>query len=195
MKYLIGIVMFFTLFSCKKNEAGASNLLSDANYLFEEIEGSDTKKALRKGTDGSILESGFVRNGKKEGQWIEFYPNTKKRKTITSYINGKLNGHYFEFNDQDYIESQAEFKNDVLDGVLIKFKFNSPVEVSNYKNGKLNGMKSIFSIYRKIEQEIEYKDDVIHGKMRQYDREGKLTAEYTFENGKQVGKNTAVKAK
>ncbi|MBK7096060.1 MAG: hypothetical protein IPH57_13800 [Saprospiraceae bacterium] len=189
MKYLFMTFIMLAFISCKKNDAHDSGTQALSNYEYENIEGTDTKKAFRKGPDGNILESGFVRNGKKEGQWIEFFPNTKKRKSITSYVNGKLNGHYFEFNEQDYMVSQAEFKNDVLDGVLIKFKFNSPIEISNLKNGKLNGTKSTFSIYRKIEQEIDYKDDVIHGKMKQYDKEGKLIAEYIFENGKKIGEN------
>ena len=190
MKNLIFILGLLFVFSCNSNSTGGGEnekTFSADQYDLEDIAGTSIKKAIRFDKDGNTVEEGFVRDGKKEGQWIEFNPKDGKIVSISSYINGKLNGKYIEFDSRGYLVKTADFINDNLNGKYIKYKYNKIIEESSYKNGKLNGIRTkYYDNNGKKQEEVEYKDDVIDGVVRYYDDKGELQIEYVYRNGKKV---------
>ncbi|HHH53929.1 MAG TPA: hypothetical protein ENK91_09745 [Bacteroidetes bacterium] len=189
MKKLIFVLGLFVIFSCNNSTGTKSNSKNFAADQFdlENLIGTDVKKAIKFDKDGNTVEEGFVKNGKKEGEWIEYNPKDGKIISITSYIDGKLNGKFIEFDNRGYLVKTADFKNDQLDGRYVKYKYNKIIEEANYENGKLNGIRTkYFDNNGKKQEEVEYKDDVIDGIVRYYDDKGELTIEYTYKNGKKV---------
>ena len=190
MKNLIFLFGLFLLFSCNSKQStdnGSEEVFNADEYSLESLQGTDVQKAVKVDKNGKVIEQGFVKNGEKTGQWIEFDPKKGTIKAITSYIDGKLNGLYIEFDNLGYKTIVAEFKDDDLNGKYTKYKYNKKLEEATYKNGKLNGVRIKYnnSNGKKLE-EIEYKDDVIDGKVRYYNDKGEIVLEYEYKNGKKV---------
>ena len=190
MKNLIFLFGLFLLFSCNANQesnAGNEQAFNADEYDFESLKGTDVQKVIKFDKNGNTIEQGFVKNGEKTGQWIEFDPQKGTIKAITSYIDGKLNGLYIEFDNLGYKTLVAEFKDDDLNGKYTKFKYNKKLEEASYKDGKLNGLRVKYnsSNGKKLE-EMEYKDDVIDGVVRYYNDKGEVVLEYVYKNGKKV---------
>jgi antitoxin component YwqK of YwqJK toxin-antitoxin module len=190
MKNLIFIFGLLFIFSCNNNTSSTNNTVASIDideYDFETIKGTDIEKALKFDKNGNTLAEGFVKNGIKEGEWVEYNVDKGVVSSITSYINGKLNGYYFEFDNRGYLVTQAGFKNDDLHGKLIKLKYGKPTETTDYKNGKLDGKKITYHRNGKIQEETEYKDGIIDGMKKFYNDKEELIMEYSYKNGKQVG--------
>ena len=189
MKNLIFIFGLLFLFSCNTNtpSKGGKKTFSTDSYDLENLKGTNIKKAVKYDKDGNTIEEGFIKDGIKEGQWIEYNPKDGKIKSITSYINGNLNGKYLEFDNRGYLMITAEFKNDDLNGKYIKYKYNKIIEEANYENGKLNGVRTkYFDGNGKKQEEVEYKNDVIDGVVRYFDDKGEVMLEYVYKNGKKI---------
>ena len=189
MKNLLLIFGLLFIFSCNNNRSskGGNKTFSTDGYDMETVKGTDIKKAVKYDKDGNTVEEGFIKNGKKEGQWIEYTPRDGKIKSISSYIGGNLNGTYIEFDNRGYMTRTAEFLNDDLNGKYKKYKYNKIIEEANYENGKLNGIRiKYYDNNGKKQEEVEYKDDVINGIVRYYDDKGKLQIEYKYKNGKKI---------
>ena len=190
MKNLIFLFGLFLLLSCNASQESGDSTGEAFNadeYTFESLKDSDVEKVTKYDDKGKKVEQGFIKNGEKTGQWVEYDPNKGTIKAITSYIDGKLNGLYIEFDNLGYKTIVAEFKDDDLNGKYIKYKYNKKLEEANYKNGKLNGVRIKYdkSSGKKLE-EIEYKDDVIDGKVKYYNDKGEVVLEYVYKNGKKV---------
>ena len=190
MKNLIFIFGLFLLFSCNNNQSSNSSneeAFKADEYDFEKLSGTNIENVIKFDKNGKTTEQGFVNNGLKTGQWVEFDPVKGNIKAITSYVDGKLNGLYIEFDNLGYKTIVAEFKDDDLNGKYTKYKFNKKIEEANYKNGKLNGIRTKYnnSNGKKLE-ETEYKDDVIDGTVRYYNDKGEIVLEYIYKNGKKV---------
>ena len=85
-------------------------------YILSDIGGSDLKRAERRNADGSILEEGFIQGGKKTGTWVIYHPKSMIPKLVVSYVDGKYNGIYLEFNDRGNLETRAGYSNNLLIG-------------------------------------------------------------------------------
>jgi len=191
MKNLILSFVLLSFFACtNSNSNSGSNVvkpLSGEEYKFEDIPGLDIKRVTQYDTKMAVIAEGFTKNGIKTGEWVEYGSKKGKLSTITAYVEGKLNGNYFEFDDRGYLVTQASFINDQLDGKVIKYKYGKAIEISNYKKGLLHGKKSLFHRNGNLQEEIDYNNDVIDGSMKFYNESGDLTMEYTYKNGEKIG--------
>ncbi len=169
------------------NKASAPASVNGDEYIFEDIPGTDVKRVKKLDTKNNVIEEGFVKNGLKTGEWVTYQKDKNYVSTITPYLNGKLNGTFFEFDKRGYLVSQAGFYNDELDGRVIKYQYGKPTEISEFKNGKLNGKKTIYSRGGQIQEEVEYKNGKVDGFMRYYNDKGEMIMEYMYKNGKKVG--------
>lgn len=193
-KFLLAI-LFMVGFTMACDSDATSNQVAtepmeefDPNaYILSEVPGTDYQKAVRKAADGSTLEEGFIRNGEKTGTWVTYHPNSIVPKTVVSYLNGKYNGIYMEFNDRGYLELQAAYHNNLLDGPWAKYRFGRPTNEAEYKDGKLNGVYREYVMNTgKLQKEITYKDGVMNGPYRFYNEKGEVTLEYDYENGERI---------
>ncbi len=168
------------------NNSAPANVNGD-EYIFEDIPGTVVQRVKKLDAKNNVIEEGFVKDGLKTGEWVTYSKDKIYVSTITPYLNGKLNGTYFEFDKRGYLVSQAGFKNDELDGRVIKYLYGKPTEVSEFKNGKLDGTKRVYSRSGQIQEEVEYKNGKVNGFMRYYNDEGQKIMEYEYKNGKKIG--------
>jgi antitoxin component YwqK of YwqJK toxin-antitoxin module len=157
-------------------------------YLTEEIPGSDFRRAERMAANGSLMEEGFLKDGKRVGTWVIYHPNSVIPKQVISYVDGRYNGIYLEFNNRGYLELRAEYKENLLDGPWAKYRFGRPTHEGTYVNGKLDGFYREYIMNTgKLTKEISYKNGVIDGPYRFYNEDGEVTLEYEYRNGEKVG--------
>lgn len=189
-------LLFLTLFVLSCTPSGESpeiatqpvEAFNPNSYIVTNVEGSDLQKAERKAADGSVIEEGFLKNGKKTGTWVIYHPNSTVPKTVISYIDGKYNGIYLELNNRGYLELRADYENNLLDGPWAKYRFGRPTHEAVYEAGKLNGVyREYVPNTGKLQKEITYKDGVMDGPYRFYNEQGAVTLEYEYRNGNKVG--------
>lgn len=168
-------------------EDNTSNAVDGNDYKLESIKGTSVQKAIKMAEDGTVVEEGFINNGVKDGEWVEYNATNGNISSITPYMNGKLNGYYFEFDNRGYLVTQAGFINDELDGKMIKLKYGKPTEISNYKHGKLHGIKVQYHRNGNKQIEVEYKNGLIDGFMKYYNNDEEVMMEYKYKDGVKVG--------
>lgn len=101
---------------------------------------------------------GKINNGRKSGLW-KYYDRAGRICRKGNYIDGKREGKWFSY----YPESQYFFSNDKLEGVSLEFNMNGKFESKKFfKDGKLNG-HAIYYENGKIIMEGDWKDGKEHG--------------------------------
>lgn len=162
---------------------------------------------------GDCTIEGQVKNGKKEGTWIEYFSGTYLPKKIVSYENDKRNGVFVEIDKTGSITKKAEFKDNVLDGQMsewyrggrlssmhtykngqlegeqvICYEQGGNLEVSHYKNGQRDGVTTWFDEKGNKKMTIEYKNGQFDGKQETFYPDGALKTQADYKNGKLQGK-------
>jgi len=141
-------------------------------------------KAYKKGGNRT-LEEGTLVGGKKSGSWIVYHADMRP-KQIFHYLDGKLDGAYYEISERGQIDKLINYKEDQLHGQSITYRFGRFQEINNYKMGSLDGMHKVFHGNGKVQKEVEYKNGAQDGIFRYYDEEGNITLDYVYKNGEKV---------
>jgi hypothetical protein len=77
-----------------------------------------------------VRRTGFYINGRKEGVWIDYFPNGAKQ-AIRIFENNQLNGLFEEYDDQGKIFSRSNYINGVREGDAFIFRSDSSVQSYN----------------------------------------------------------------
>jgi len=189
MKYqkslFFAFVVAMTLSACG---GGGSAVPVSANlegYTVSPLKGTNASVAEKFDANGNKVESGYVINGNKSGQWTRYDADSKIR-FVVNYIDGLKNGDELSFNTRGQIEARTSYKNDVLDGISGTYKSGRPTQEVSYKNGQFDGPTKKYFGNGKLQQEINFKNGKQHGAFRYYDEEGNVTLEYEYKNGEKV---------
>ena len=189
MNRIILLVLGFSSFlvSCQKTANDSSPVKATMDgFIVEATLDNNIQKVVMRDNSGRLLEEGFVKNGVKEGVWLTYDPE-RGIKTLTTYIDGKLNGTYLEFDRQLSMVANTNYLNNQFHGAVTKYKFGRPIEIFNYKNGQLDGFyRSYFENTGKIQVEAAYKNGKQDGIMRYYNTNEELIMEYVYKNGEKV---------
>lgn len=196
MKY-IALFSFFILFqlNCQKKSATAPvpNPPGLEGFTLTKLPNSDMQVAVKKDASGTVIEEGFILNGKRIGAWATYYPNGNLMH-VKSFYQNELHGMCFAINDRRQIVEQNRFVNGKLDGKQTKIhQPQNRLELEfMYKDGLLDGVQSQFfnpletGGMTKVQMQTEYKKGVLDGYTRTFDTEGKITTEYLYKNGEKV---------
>jgi len=180
----LSLCIFFL--SCGGGTGSSAN--GDTNLAgFSEINipGSNATLVAKKTKAGIMLEQGIIRNGKKDGPWTIFHDN-ESIKSVTSYVNGNLNGAHLEFNNRGQLEKRVEYLNNQFHGLYGEYKYGRPLKEISYESGTQNGPFRVWNDSGKISQMGSNKDGKIHGTLKYFDDEQNLIMKYEYENGEQV---------
>lgn len=175
------------LCSCKpdapKSGTGTGDLTGMA---LESIPGSAVQYARQIDTINKTRIEGFVENGMKTGQWIEY--NTQGEISwIKSYVNGLLEGTSLRMTFRNQVDLMVNYKQDVQDGPWTSYKFGKVIEQRNYKDGKLDGTVMTYDDRTfNLRQEVQYKDGLQDGYFKYYDDQGNVSLEYEYRKGEKV---------
>jgi len=188
--YLFLLAGLICLLGCNEPAPPATSSAAgfDTNgYELEAIPGNSSKMALKLDGDGNKQEEGILNNGFKEGTWVEYHTGGEFPSKITSFVDGKYNGLYMEFNERGQLSLRATYRNNQLHGSWGKYSFGRPEVKATYKDGNLNGTYIEYDKKTgKIQKEVNYKDGKQHGMYRFYNEKGEITVEYEYKNGEKV---------
>ncbi len=154
-------------------------------YTVNPLNGTNASVAEKFDTNGNKVESGYVINGNKSGQWTRYDADGKIR-FVVNYIDGLKNGDELSFNTRGQIENRTSYINDILDGISGTYKGGRPTQEISYKNGQYDGPTRKYFRNGKLQQEIYFKDGKQHGTFKYFDEEGNVTLEYEYKNGEKV---------
>ena len=88
--------------------------------------------------DGWLVK-GSMKNGKKEGKWVNYHSNGQLR-IKENYKNGKLDGAWVEFHDDGQLAFKGNYKNGKSEGACVAYYSNGQLRLKgNYKNGESEG--------------------------------------------------------
>jgi len=173
--------------SASTETPGGDSVKSTEGFTTQEVPGSQATYLSRIDRAGNILEEGFQMNGQRYGSWVTYHPGSKIPKNMTSYVEGKANGLYLEFNERGQMSMRADYQNNKLHGYWAKYRFGRPTMEANYLNGELHGTVFEYDIGTgAVQKEITYKNGVLDGPYRFYNEEGRVTIEYMYKNGKKI---------
>jgi len=178
----ICVVLALILPSCHNpNSQGPNNL---KGYTLSPL-GNDFQYAEKRDTNGNLLSTGFLYQGKKTGTWTE-YSNGRVRK-VESYINGLLNGPVLHINDRNDLTKVEHYRNGKLHGLVAEYKFSRPLYELHYKDDKLHGKATYyFSNNGKVQKVLHYKMGKLHGDVDYYNDKGQHIMHYVYKNGKKI---------
>lgn len=184
--YVMFLLCLLTM-ACQQNTSSQpEGALDLKNFEEEPLKSTAVKRVVRRSFDGKVMEEGFVRNGLKDGAWIT-YDDEGKVVTVTTYIEGQLNGIHLELDKSYRLVSTTGYKNNDFHGSAKKYKFSRVTEELPYENGKLDGLyKKFYENNGQPQLEANYKNGLQHGIMKQFNSEGKQIMEIVYENGKQL---------
>ncbi|MEN9908291.1 MAG: hypothetical protein RLZZ540_1440 [Bacteroidota bacterium] len=154
-------------------------------------------------------------NGKKEGLWKGFYPESKRPRYEGTFSHGKEIGVFKFFDDTKagtviatrtfnandnvaYTVFYDQAKNKVSEGKVVNKLFEGQwkyyhlgattiMTTENYKNGKLEGLRSVFFPSGKIAEETNYKEGLKNGSSKKYSEKGIVLEEANFKNNQYEG--------
>lgn len=188
---LVISIITLTASSCKPGTGSTADTSGQgdgdlAGMVMEDIPGSNIQYARRLDAGGNIHLEGFVENGKKTGQWIE-YGSEGDIALINHYVNGLLEGTAMRMAFRNQVDLKVTYKQGKMNGPWTSYKFGKVVETRLYKNDKLDGTSKTFDDRTfKLKQEVEYKDGLQDGFFRYYDEDGNVTLEYEYKNGEKI---------
>jgi antitoxin component YwqK of YwqJK toxin-antitoxin module len=185
------LLMLFT--ACSETQTAPSAAapsidLTKEGYELTTVPGSDASMAVKLDAEGKKVEEGLIKNGQKAGTWIQYHVGGEFPSKIVSYVDGKYNGPYMEFNERGQLALRATYQNNKLHGDWGKYSFGRPEILARYQNGELSGTYIEYDKKSgKIQKEISYKNGKQHGMYRFYNEKGEVTLEYEYKDGEKVG--------
>lgn len=96
------------------------------------------------------------------GVFRKFYPGFKIR-TVTNYVNGKLEGECIEYFANGQVKNQLNFKNGLLDGEIIEYYEETLVIKNRYifVNGLKNGESISYNPNGEVLEKKLFVNDVL----------------------------------
>lgn len=191
IRFTFVCLLALTLLHCSpagKDSAPVATSPTDAaQYTLSEVAGGDTQRAELRGPEGQLVESGFFRNGLKQGTWTSYNPEGQVPIKIVSYVDGTLNGPYLELDELGRLAVVAAYKDNQLHGHYGKYRIGRPELTVNYKDGQMDGVLSEYDYAKnKLRKEVYYKMGKKDGPLRHYNEEGKIVLEYQYKDDEKV---------
>ena len=129
----------------------------------EYIEDEVISNILEYADSGDILETYGEKNGKLNGLYISYYENEIIKSKI-DYANGMKNGDSYIYYENGKIKEFAEYKDNKKNGEYQSSYENGQLaKKEKYEMGIKNGMFQDYNLKGSLTREIEYKDGALDG--------------------------------
>lgn len=184
--YFLVIALLFCSCGSNSSSSNSSGLQINLNGFTElAIPDSNAKLVTKKDGSGKMIEQGIIRGGQKDGPWTIFHDN-ESIKSITTYINGILNGAHLEFNNRGQLEKRVEYLNNNFHGLYGEYKYGRPLKEINYTQGVQHGPFRIWNDMGQLKQRGTNKDGKLDGTLDYFDDEENKIMSYEYKNGEVV---------
>ncbi len=140
-----------------------------------------------------VKDALYNEKGLADGNWTYFHDNGTKRR-IEGFKEGKRHGRteYYN-NDGTQLLELFSFKNDRLDGEVIRWfplaeNQTEPQKQnhSTFLDGKRNGVATEWYPDGQIQSEVGFKNGNRHGRTRRWDKDGNIELDLLFDDGEPV---------
>lgn len=186
LPYLLYFGIAALVVSCSSGTGSTSGANTNTDGFTElAVPGSNATLVAKKTKGGIMLEQGVIRNGKKDGPWTIFHDN-ESIKSVSSYVNGNLNGAYLEFNNRGQLEKRVEYLDNQFHGLYGEYKYGRPLREITYDMGVQNGPFRTWNDSGKITQMGSNKNGKLDGTLQYFDENQNLIMKYEYKNGEQV---------
>ena len=191
MRITMFILVLLAFVSCNQNQetvtsSSGGSAFDTSNYTVEDVPGTDIKYIYKKDDRGDYLEEGFLKNGKRDGAWMVYDPETLHIIEMSHFSDGVLHGPQFEYNGRGQLEKRVTFVHGQQTGLYVEYRNGRYKKMVTYKNGKVDGYIKEFSDRGKIFKLSEYKDNQLHGNVINYNEDGEEILRYQYKNGEKV---------
>lgn len=116
--------------SWNENEGG------DDKYTCHMCGNDNAEHYLNESQDDKSINQ-YNKRGKRNGPWVEYYPNGKDILFKGSYKNGEKDGYWFFYYMNGNVELEGSFKNDEKDGVWAQYyRDGNLIRKELYNNGE-----------------------------------------------------------
>lgn len=185
MSFVLALVCALIISACGGSGSSKPIPADLTGFTMSDIAGTNTSIAQKVNASGLVIESGYVVNGNRNGQWAT-YDEEGKILTLCNYVDGKKSGEDLKFSKRGQIEVRTAYLNNQLNGIVGTYKNGRPVQEVSYKDGMLDGPTYKYFNNGKLQQEINYKNNKQDGAFKYFDEDGKVTLEYMYKNGEKV---------
>jgi len=127
----------------------------------------EIKESLKSDTANYITTEGSFKDGKKDGQWIDYFTASKVKQEV-HYKDGILNGAYRSYNDdQTTIALSGNYVNGARDGDWHIFSpERNVIETEKYRKGKILSRETTFIKSFNLPKPPSGFEDYISGELR-----------------------------
>jgi len=109
-------------------------LVQDGEGMFESFD-----------MDSSVIETGKVSHGLREGEWTTFFPQSDKVMSKAKYTNGEMDGTQRFFFEDGTLQIEGTFANGMRVGTWKWYYQNAALETSaDFKAGKKDGVQHFY---------------------------------------------------
>jgi len=191
MRFLLFIILISAI-SCKDTQGHkqVSGPRIDLNgYDVETV--NDLQIAIKRSSDGLLSEKIYLKDGVPHGAWITYHPDSQHPASMVTYVDGKQHGPSLTMERRGSLETYEEYAENVLEGIAGTYLKGYPTIITEFKQGEKHGTSKTFFRYKNdVQKIVQYKEGQIHGKFRQYNEDGTLLLDYTYDQGKKVDGGT-----
>lgn len=173
------------LLSCGGSSSSSGAQINLAGFTELAIPGSNALLVTKKDGSGKMIEQGILRGGQKDGPWTIFHEN-ESIKSVTSYVNGILNGAHLEFNNRGQLEKRVEYLDNNFHGLYGEYKYGRPLKEINYIQGVQEGPFRIWNDMGKLKQRGTNKKGKLDGTLDYFDDEENKIMSYEYKDGEVV---------
>ena len=128
------------------------------------------------------IEEGVFVNGRKEGQWINYFEDGKATKLKGSYSNNRPDGEFIRYYKNGKIKEKGSFSKSKLKGEYIRYHSNGNIEyIGSYNNlGEESGVIQYFYKNGNLALEYTMKNAHLNGKLTRYFEDGSFKTSILF---------------
>ena len=127
--------------------------------------------------DGGLALKGQLKEGKKEGLFVDYYPHSDDTLRVMYYVNNLREGPSKNYFQSGKISQELTFVKNLIEGEVITYHENGKIkQKSGFEKNQPEGWSYYFDEDEKLIEKAYYKSGVIDGNKEEYDEEGNLIA-------------------
>lgn len=107
-------------------------LRSEMSYVADQAQGKVTDYA----EDGTVLRTGTMRDGARHGEFVDYWPETGKKKRVATYREGRVEGVVQDFDKDGALLREMPFQNNRRHGIQKTYQGGDVVERTYYWEGE-----------------------------------------------------------
>ena len=165
-KILLIILPLLLIVGCEKQkEYSIDNIIEREGIYYKKFTEEIVNGFVFEEIEGTKVKLGRMKNGKKDGKWIDWYENGQKKKEV-SWKDGNYDGKRTEWYENGQKKYQGTYKDDKQNGLSTDWYENGQKKYEGTsKDGKQDGLFTLwFENGQKVREETYKEGELISNK-------------------------------